>query len=61
MTEPTHDPVFTTIDMSAEAKRAWGKEWGAPETSYEFADGKRKFKLQTGDAAIYSTSPDFPG
>ncbi len=32
-------------------------EWNKPEISYEF--GKRKFELRTGDASIYSTSPDF--
>ena len=58
-TEQNHDPVFREIDMSAEAKKAWGPEWNAPEIAYEFADGKRKFKLRTGDAAIYSSSQDF--
>lgn len=59
--EPKNEPTFTTIDMSNEVKRAWGKHWNEPEVAYEFQDGKRKFTLQTGDAAIYSTSPDFPG
>jgi len=54
----TNNVVFRQIDMTAEAKKAWGKQWNAPETSYEFSNG-RKFELQTGDAAIYSTSPDF--
>lgn len=57
-TEKSHDPVFTTIDMSAEARRAWGAKWGAPELAYEFSNG-RKFYLKTGDAAIYASSPDF--
>lgn len=57
-TEPNHDPVFREIDMSAEARKAWGPKWNAPETSYEFSSG-RKFELRTGDAAIYETSPDF--
>ena len=51
---------FRVLDMAAEAKKAWGPDWNAPEVSYEFSSG-RKFKLQTGDAAIYETSPDFPG
>lgn len=54
-----HDPVFRTIDMSAEAKKAWGPKWNAPELAYEFGAGKRKFYLKTEDAAIYVTSPDF--
>lgn len=57
-TEKSHDPIFTTIDMSAEAKKAWGAKWGAPEPAYEFSNG-RKFELRTGDAGIYETSPDF--
>ena len=57
-TEQSHDPVFTTIDMSAEIKKIWGAKWNAPEISYEFSSGK-KFYLKTEDAAIYETSPDF--
>lgn len=56
-TEQSHQPVFRTIDMSAEAKKAWGPKWNAPEVSYEFSG--KTFYLRTGDAAIYSTSPDF--
>ena len=56
-TEPSHDPVFRVIDLAAETKRLWGIEWNKPEISYEFSG--RKFELRTGDAAIYSTSPDF--
>ena len=56
-TEPSHDPVFRVIDLAAETKRLWGIEWNKPEVSYEFSG--RKFELRTGDAAIYSTSPDF--
>lgn len=52
-------PTFSTIDLAAETRRLWGADWGRPETSYEFADGKRKFELRTGDAAIYASSPDF--
>ena len=56
-TEPSHDPVFTTINLSAEIKKIWGEEWNEPELAYEFGD--RKFYLRTGDAAIYASSPDF--
>lgn len=52
VTEPAHEPVFRTIDLSAEVKKIWGPKWGAPETSYEFSNG-RKFELQTEDAGIY--------
>lgn len=51
-------PTFSTIDLGAEAKKIWGPKWSAPETSYEFSNG-RKFELKTGDAAIYASSPDF--
>jgi hypothetical protein len=57
-TEKPNDPTFTTIDMSAEARKIWGPKWNAPEPAYEFSNG-RKFELRTGDAAIYETSPDF--
>lgn len=49
---------FRTIDLGAEIRKMYGPEWNAPETSYEFSNGK-KFKLRTGDAAIYASSPDF--
>ena len=52
-----NNPTFRVIDMAAEARKAWGAKWNAPETSYEFSNG-RKFELQTGDAAIYASSPD---
>ena len=52
------DVTFREIDLSAEARKAWGDKWNAPEISYEFSNG-RKFTLRTGDAAIYETSPDF--
>ena len=58
-TEKNRDPTFRTIDMSAEAKKVWGPKWNEPEIAYEFANGKRIFKLRTGDAAIYASSPDF--
>lgn len=46
---------FKVIDLSAEAKKAWGPEWNKPETSYEFSSG-RKFEERTEDAGIYQTS-----
>jgi hypothetical protein len=49
---------FKTINLSAEIKKIWGPEWNKPEVSYEFSNG-RSFELRTGDASIYSTSPDF--
>ena len=57
-TEQNHDPVFRSIDLSAEIRKIWGPKWNAPETAYEFSNG-RKFELRTGDSAIYSSSPDF--
>ena len=57
-TEEAHDVIMREINLSAEIKKIWGPKWGAPETSYEFSNG-RKFTLRTGDAAIYETSPDF--
>lgn len=53
------DAKFKVIDISAEVKKIWGPKWNEPEVSYEFSNG-RKFTLRTGDAAIYSSSPDFP-
>lgn len=58
MSNETDDVKFTTINLGAEIKKIWGDKWNAPETSYEFSNG-RKFELRTGDAAIYETSPDF--
>ena len=55
---PPNDPKSRIIDMGAEARKAWGPEWNAPEVAYEFSNGK-KFKLKTEDAAIYSSSPAF--
>jgi hypothetical protein len=54
------DAKFTVINMSAEAKKAWGDKWNAPEVAYEWSNGKKHY-LRTEDAAIYETSPDFPG
>lgn len=56
-TEKKHDPVFRTIDLSAEVKKIWGPKWGAPEIAYEFSNG-RKFELKTEDALIYKPSND---
>ena len=53
------NPTFRTLDISAELTKMWGAQFSAPEPSYEFADGKRKFNLVTGDASIYKSSPDF--
>ena len=43
--EQRHDPVFRTIDLSAEIKKSYGPEWNQPEIAYEF-NGK-KFYLRT--------------
>lgn len=51
-TEPSHDPIFREINLSAEVKRLWGIRWNSPELAYEFGD--RKFYLRTEDAAIYT-------
>lgn len=48
------DVKFKVLNMSAEAKKAWGPKWGEPEISYEFGD--RKFNLQTGDSGIYANT-----
>lgn len=53
-----NDPIFRTIDMNAEVRKALGPALNKPEMSYEFSNG-RKFELRTEDAAIYSTSPAF--
>lgn len=53
-----NNPVFREINLSAEIKKIYGNRWNYPEQAYEFSNG-RKFELRTGDAAIYSTSPDF--
>ena len=58
-TEQSHDPVFRTVDLSAEIKKMYGPKWNEPEVEYEFDGGRRKFKRRTGDASIYETSPDF--
>ena len=54
----TAPPTVKTVNLTAEIRKIWGPEWNAPESSYEFSNG-RKFVLRTGDAAIYATSPDF--
>jgi hypothetical protein len=58
-TEVAHDVKVSTLDLGAEAKRAWGPTWGAPEVEYEFSNG-RKYCRRTDQSAIYVTSPDFP-
>ena len=63
MTQPVgtptpNDPTYSTLDLGAEVRRLWGPEWNRAEIAYEFSGG-RKFELRTGDAAIYSTSPEF--
>lgn len=60
-TEQSHDPVFSVIDLGAETKRMLGPEFSAPEVAYIFDNGRRVFKMRTGDAAIYASSPDFTG
>lgn len=57
-TEESHDPIFREINLSAEVKKLWGKEWGAPELEYQFSNG-RKFVRRPEHATIYETSPDF--
>lgn len=57
-TEPSHDPTFREIDLSAEVKKIWGVEWNKPSPAYVFSND-RKFELRTEDAAIYVTSPHF--
>lgn len=57
-TNDRHEPVFREINLGAEAKKAWGAKFNAPEVEYEFSNGK-KFYRRTGDAAIYASSPDF--
>ena len=54
---PKNEPSSRVIDMGAEARKAWGPEWAKAPVAYEFSNG-RKFELQTGDAAIYASSPD---
>lgn len=57
-TEQAHEVVFREINLSAEVKRIYGPKFNSPEPAYEFSNG-RKFELRTGDASIYSSSPDF--
>lgn len=52
MTEQRHDPIFRTLDLSAEIRRIWGAKWNSPELAYRFGD--REFFLRTEDASIYS-------
>lgn len=57
-TEPSHDPTFRELDLSAEIRNGYGPEWNKPEVAYEWSNGKKHY-LRTGDAAIYSSSPEF--
>lgn len=52
------DVVTRELDWNALVKKTWGAEWNKPELEYVFS-GDRKFYRRTGDAAIYSSSPDF--
>lgn len=38
--QPTNPLPSRVIDMGAEARKAWGEEWGVPETAYRFSNGK---------------------
>lgn len=48
-----NDVVFRELDLGAEIKNIWGSKWNAPETEYEFSNG-RKFDLRTSDSGIYA-------
>lgn len=54
------DAKFREIDMGAEARRIWGKNWNAPEDSYVFSN-KRTFKLRTEDSGVYSSAQSSGG
>lgn len=45
-------PVTRTVDLAAEVRKIWGKQWNEPELEYEFSNGKQ-FKRRTEEAAIY--------
>ena len=51
-TEESHQPVFREINLSAEIKKIWGKQWNAPSPAYEFSNG-RKFEMRTEDFGPY--------
>jgi hypothetical protein len=53
-----NDFPMREVNLSAEIKKMWGKEWDAPELEYQFSNGK-KFYRRPEHAAIYDTSPDF--
>ena len=53
-----NDFPMREVNLSAEIKKMWGKEWDAPVLEYEFSNGK-KFYRKPEHAAIYDTSPDF--
>ena len=48
------NPVsYRQISFSDMAKRAWGQEWGVPETVYVFSDGTRKESTDMNTSGIY--------
>lgn len=49
--------TYRTINLSAEVKKMWGKQWNEPEVEYEFSNG-RQFKRRTAESAIYTTTDD---
>lgn len=54
MPDDPHPVTTRRIDLGAEARKAWGKDWAKPETEYEFSNG-RKFEKRTED--LYQDSP----
>lgn len=56
-TTPQPDVTGKTVDLGAEARRAWGPKWEEPTVEYEFSG--RTFKRRTEECAIYVTSRDF--
>ncbi len=40
---PTKPPTTRTIDFGAQVRAAWGDQWHAKETAYQFTNG-RTFK-----------------
>jgi hypothetical protein len=49
---PSDNASYREINLSAEVKKMWGKEWNQPEVEYEFSNG-RTFKRRTEEAGIY--------
>ena len=46
------DPIFREIDLSAEIRKKWGKDWNKSEPDYRFSNG-REFEMRTADSGIY--------